>query len=84
MSSIWIDQRHARLKSYTAAVTGPKSVVTIKIELSVPGALGYMLGELCDIEREQAVAARKAKEEAAAAKRKKPLLGLPYYPEGQE
>ena len=90
MSDIWINQRHARLKSYSATTTGAKSVVTIKIEVSEHSALGYLLKELGDIEREQTAAARKAKEDAAAAKRKKPpalpapLLGLPYYPEQDE
>ena len=90
MSDIWINPRHSHLKSYSAATTGAKSVVTIKIEVRDHSALGYLLKELGDIQRAQDDAARKAKEEAAAAKRKKPLalpaplLGLPYYPEDQE
>ncbi len=87
MSSIWIDQRHMRLKDFSASVKRAKSTVKVEIEVSEPGSLGFLLEQLREIEHEQIVADKKAKEEAAAAKRKKslalpaPLLGLPYYSE---
>lgn len=90
MSSIWIDDRHNRLKDYSAVVKGTKSVVTIRIECAEPGSLGFLLEELGNIEREQKLADKRAKEEAAAAKRRKPLalpappLQLPYFGEGGE
>ena len=87
MSSIWIDLRHMRLKDFSATVKRAKSIVKIEIEVSDHGSLGFLLEELRAVERAQVAADKKAKGEAAAAKRKKPLalpaplLGLPYYGE---
>ena len=88
MSIIYINEKHDRLKDYSAVVKGAKGVVTIRIECNEPGSLGFLLEELGNIERAQKLAAQRAKEEAAAAKRKKPLalpappLQLPYFGEG--
>lgn len=85
MSTIWID-RHSRLKSYSAAVKGSKSVVSIQIECDEPGSLGFLLEELGRIDREQREARkREAEEVSRSQKQKKPLalpipaLMLPYF-----
>lgn len=90
MSNIWIDQRHMRLKDFSASVKRAKSTVKIEIEVSQPGSLGFLLEQLREIEREQIAAEQKAKEWAAAAKRRKPPalptppLQLPYFPEERD
>ncbi len=78
MSDIWID-KHSRLKSYKASVKGSKSVVTIEIECDEPGSLGYLLKDLGDIDRNQKLAAERAKQEQAASKKTK-QLALPSPP----
>ena len=78
-----------RLKSYSATTAGTKSRVRIDLETDSPSQLSFLLEDLAAIVAEQKAQAQRAKEAAAAAKRKKPLalpaplLGLPYYPEGE-
>lgn len=52
MPYIWIDD-HSRLKSYSASVKGPKSIVKIEIECSEPASLGYLLEHLGETKRDQ-------------------------------
>ncbi|WP_186390380.1 hypothetical protein [Stappia sp. TSB10P1A] len=73
MSSIWIDARHMRIRKYTAAATGPKSIVRVEIEVSEPGSLGYLLKDIGEAQREVEAARTKTKQKPA-----KPLA-LPYY-----
>lgn len=88
MSVLYLNEKYDRLKDYSAVVKGAKGIVTIRIECSEPGSLGFLLEELGNIERQQKLAENTAKEEAARAKRKKPLalpappLQLPYFGEG--
>lgn len=72
MADIWIDQ-HSRLKSYSAAVKGAKSVVRIEIECDEPGSLGYLLKGLGDIQREQELKTQQEKAAKKAAANAKPL-----------
>ncbi|MCY1667878.1 hypothetical protein [Rhizobium sp. SL86] len=76
MSIIYLNQRHDRLKDYSAVVKGGKSVVTIKIECAEPGSLGFLLECLAEIQREQ-VAAEKAAKEAARKPKRETRLALP-------
>jgi len=52
MAMIYIGE-YARLKKYGATTTGRKSVVRIEVEVSEPGALGFMLDELGRVEADQ-------------------------------
>ena len=88
MSYLYL-RSETRLKSYSATTTGTKSRVRIEIETDSPSQLSFLLEDLAEIVAEQKAQVRRIKEEAAAAKRKKPLalpaplLGLPYYPEDE-
>ena len=89
MTSIWLNPRHDRLKSYSATAKGGRSVVKIEIDCNEPGSLGYLLSQLGEIERDQQAAERALKEAARAksASKRKPLaisappLQLPYFGE---
>ncbi len=80
---------HMRLKTYSASVKGAKSLVRIDIEVSEPGALGWLLKDLADIEREQSAKAKAAKDAARKAPKSQlalpaPLLQIPHFPEGDD
>ncbi len=81
---------HMRLKTYSASVKGARSLVRIDIEVSEPGALGWLLKDLADIEREQAAKAKAEKEAARKASKTSqlalpaPLLQIPHFPEGDD
>ncbi len=85
MSFIYLNERHDRLKEYSAVTKGAKSIVTVKIECGEPGSLGYLLESLGEIEREQLARDKAARDAARKAAKKAPLalpaphLQLPYY-----
>jgi len=85
MSIIYLNERHDRLKEYSAVVKGAKSIVTVKIECGEPGSLGFLLESLGEIEREQLARDKAAKDAARKAAKTVPLalpaphLQLPYY-----
>lgn len=82
MSTIWLRDEHSRLKSYSASTKGSKSVVRIEIEVDEPGALGYLLLELGEIEREQKAAEKPAKpKKQARLALPAPVAQLPYFGE---
>lgn len=78
---------HMRLKSYSAAVKGARSVVRIDIEVSEPGALGWLLEDLGKIERAQAKTAKEAARKASKARQlalPATVLDIPHLPEGDD
>lgn len=87
MSSIWIDSRHMAVRKYTATATGTKAVVRIEIEVDDPGALGYLLKELGEAQRDvardrqaaEATLGATRRDKAARGITKQSLLMLPYY-----
>jgi hypothetical protein len=46
MTSIWLNQAHSRIRSYSASVKGAKATVKIEVEVSDPGSLGFLLEDL--------------------------------------
>lgn len=87
MRTIWLEPHNVRLKGYSASVKGTKSAIRIDIECLSPDALGYLLRQLDEIDREQKAEARantaRAKSEAKRNVRAiaPPLLQLPHFQE---
>ncbi|MER8439578.1 hypothetical protein NKH36_16455 [Mesorhizobium sp. M1312] len=84
MSTIWLNPQYARIRDYGATVKGPKAIVRVEIEVSEPGALGFLLEELAQAKNELA-AARQTPSKKAASRSEPPaiereaMLSLPYY-----
>ncbi len=86
---ISLDRPGTALRGYSHAGTGSRTVVTIKIEVTDPHELGWMLDELAGAQKEaatrrvaasaQARAEKKAARAKPAAIGRQELLGLPYY-----
>lgn len=86
---ISLDRKGMALRGYSYSGTGAKTLVTIKIEVTDPHELGWLLEELAGAQKEaatrRAAAAAQARAEKKAAKAKpaaighQVLLGLPYY-----
>jgi hypothetical protein len=72
MTSIWIDHRHMKIRSFGSSTKGTRGVVKIEIEVSDPSAMGYLLKELGEangeIARARAASAEQARTEKEAAK----------------
>lgn len=82
MPTIWWNEEHGRLKSYSAAVKGQKSVVKIEVEIADPSTLGFLLEELgrveADQKRQRAPVPRKTGRRAEQIEHA-PTLMLPYH-----
>ncbi|WP_054310004.1 hypothetical protein [Mesorhizobium sp. 1M-11] len=86
---ISLDRPGTALRGYSHSGAGAKTLVTIKIEVTDPHELGWLLEELAAAQKEaatrRAAEAARAKAEKKAAKAKpreighQVLLGLPYY-----
>lgn len=85
---ICLNRPGTAIKNYGLSGTGTKTVVTVKIEVTDPHQLGWLLEELAGAQKEcatrRAAEAAQAKSEKARGKatpaiEKQELLGLPYY-----
>jgi hypothetical protein len=92
MSTIWIEPKNARVRSYTSSSKGSRAIVKIEIEVDDPDALGWLLREIGKAQQEgrrlQTEAAEVARAEKKRANGRKAigqerLLGLPDYSGGR-
>ena len=84
MPDIWIDKRYARLKKYSATVTGPKAVIKVEIETTDASALGSLLRNLGEIEVEQKARAPKPSTKKVPLGLPAPPLQIPFFDRGDE
>lgn len=77
MTSIWLDHRCMKIRSFGSSTKGTRGVVKIEIEVNEPSSLGYLLKELGEANRE-IERARAASAEAARQEKKR--LSLPSKP----
>lgn len=81
MTSIWLNSEYAAIRSYGAAVKGPRAVVKIEVEVSDPAYLGYFLEDLGKAQAELKRAKLKkerSKPDQPAIEQKK-LLAIPFF-----
>lgn len=62
MASLYFNDEHVRVKSYSASTKGAVSTIRIDVEVTDPMRLGFLLQELAEIQADQkAAAAAKSK-----------------------
>ena len=73
MASLYFNDEHVRVKSYSASTKGAVSTIRIDVEVTDPMRLGFLLQELAEIQTEQkATAAAKSKAKPRKASKSKP------------
>jgi len=82
MTSLWIDHRHMKIRSFGSSTKGTRGIVKIEIEVSDPSAPGYLLKELgeanAEIDRARAASAEAERQEKKRLSRPTKPLALTY------
>jgi len=87
VSGIWWERGEARVRKYSAATTGTRTVVRVEIEVTDHHALGYLLASIQREVAEQEPAPEKPPARQAQAKRiaqQSGVLMLPHFKGGQQ